>query len=75
MAAVKFLGGQLSVGAVALAEPDALLAIGSAKVGGISEVARGSQQLLWEADVAGGVLTRRGIWNQGLIEQQIFGEF
>jgi hypothetical protein len=46
MAAVKFLGGQLSVGAVAAAEPDTLLVIGSAKVGVISGVARGSKQLL-----------------------------
>jgi hypothetical protein len=46
MAAVKFFGGQFSVGAVAAAEPDALLVIGSAKVGVISGVARGSRQLL-----------------------------
>jgi hypothetical protein len=75
MAAVKFLGSQLSVGAVAAAEPDALLVIGSAKVGVISGVARDAGQLLWGADVAGALLMRRGVWSQGLIEQQIFGEF
>lgn len=44
-----------------MAEPDALLAIGSAKVGGISGAARDGGQLLWRADVAEAVLGRRGV--------------
>ncbi|MCI1188574.1 hypothetical protein MON38_14180 [Hymenobacter sp. DH14] len=59
-------------GAVALAEPEARLAIGSAKLGGISGVTRGGKQLLLEAAVARAVLMGRAIWNQRLIPQCIF---
>ena len=46
MAAVKFLTVSIFCGAVAAAEPDTLLVIGSAKVGGISGVARGMFEVM-----------------------------
>ena len=46
MAAVKFLTFQFFCGAVAAAEPDTLLVIGSAKIGVISGVARGVLEVI-----------------------------
>ena len=75
MAAVKFLTVSIFCGAVAVAEPDTLLVIGSAKVEGISGAARDDGQLLWEADVAKTLWGRRGVWSQALKARGIFRKF
>jgi hypothetical protein len=58
-----------------LANPDTLLAIGSAKVAGFSGVTRERQQLLCRAAVARAILKERVIWNQGLRWSKIFATF
>ena len=61
LAAVKFLTVSIFCVAVAAAEPDTRLVIGSAKIAGISGVAKDSGQLLWGVDVAGPLLGRREV--------------
>ena len=72
---MQFLTVSIFCGAVAAAEPDTLLVIGSAKVGVISGVTRGGGQLLWGGDVAEALLGRRGVWSQGLRGRGIFRKF